>query len=72
MGAQRSSGWPMVSTSLGVLPEQIPEAYQESVRLGVPTQFDRAGRPILTDPAHRKRYARALGMRDNNGGYSDP
>jgi hypothetical protein len=59
-------GWPILSDTLGVHPEQIEEARQESVDLGVPTDFDSRGNPILVDPDHRHEYAKALGYHDRN------
>ncbi len=67
-----AGNWPMKSEALGVHPDQIGEAREQSIKLGVPTEFTKDGRPILTSPKHRKRYAEALGFHDRNGGYSDP
>lgn len=64
--------WPMVSTSMGVSPRQRKEAYEESVKMGVPTRFDEKGRAVFETRGQRKRYAQAMGFRDNDGGYSDP
>jgi len=64
--------WPMHSDALGVHPDQRKEAYEESVKMGVPTRFDDDGCAILTGPGHRKRYAEANGMFDRNGGFGDP
>lgn len=64
--------WPMASEALGVHPDQIGEATAEAVKHGVPTDFDRHGRPIFTSPQHRKRYCEAHGYYDRNGGFSDP
>jgi hypothetical protein len=64
--------WPIHSDAAGVHPSQIAEAKEESRRLGVPTDFDNKGCAVLTDPAHRKRYARAIGLHDRRGGYGDP
>lgn len=81
-GRGRSSGiigtnaggraYPIMSEALAVHPSQREEAIAEAKRLGVPTEFTTRGEPVLTDPGHRKRYARALGFHDRNGGYSDP
>lgn len=65
--------WPMESDALGVNPEQVAEANAHSIAIGVPTEHNPVtGCPILTSPEHRKRYARALGFHDRNGGYGDP
>lgn len=66
-GVGGESGWPMKSDALGVHPNQRQHAYDESVRLGVPTQFDRVGRAILTDMQHRRKFSRALGYHDRDG-----
>lgn len=66
------ASWPMRSDAAGVHPDQAGEAYQHSVSLGVPTQFDqRTGQAIFTDRIHRKRYLAARGFIDRNGGYGD-
>ena len=69
---QRSSTWPMHSDALGVNPSQAQEAYEESIKMGCPTTFDKDGCAVLTSARHRKKYAEANGMRDNNAGYSCP
>lgn len=68
----RSSTWPMVSEGMAVHESQIEEAKEHARKHGVPTDFDRLGRPILTGPMHRKRYAESRGFHDNNAGYGDP
>jgi putative FmdB family regulatory protein len=70
--AHHAGNWPMKSEALGVHPDQIGEAVEQARKLGIPTEFTKDGRPILTSPGHRKRYAEALGFWDKNGGYSDP
>lgn len=66
------AAWPMKSDACGVHPEQIGDAYRQSVSLGVPTQFDqRTGQAIFTDRIHRKRYLAARGFHDRNAGYGD-
>jgi len=67
-----STGWPMHSDALGVNPSQVKEAYEESVRMGVPTQFNSKGQAILESRGHRKAYAEANGMYDRDGGCGDP
>lgn len=72
-GGQLPSCWPMVSDSMMVHPDQIPEAYEHAKSVGVPTDFTKQGQPILRDPAHRREYARRVErMHDRNGGYGDP
>jgi sugar/nucleoside kinase (ribokinase family) len=62
--AQSSAGWPKTSDSMAVHPSQAKEAYEQARKLGVPTEFRPDGRPVLTDPGHQKKLARALGMVD--------
>jgi hypothetical protein len=63
----------MKSDALGVHPDQVEEAYAESVQAGAPTEFDpKTGQAIIRDRHHRKRYAEAMGMYDIDGGYGDP
>lgn len=65
--------WPQHSDAMGVNPEQVKEAMEAAAAMGVPTEFDpRSGCAIFTDRNHRKRYCEAMGVRDRNGGYSDP
>jgi hypothetical protein len=65
--------WPMQSDAMGVHPSQCKDAYEQSVRLGVPTRFDRkTGCAVLESAGHRKRFAEALGYYDRNAGYGDP
>jgi hypothetical protein len=66
-----STSWPMYSDALGVNPDQIDEARAESVRMGVPTDFNKDGQAILESRGHRKKYAEANGMYDRDGGYGD-
>ncbi len=64
-------GWPMESNALALHPDQVPEQARRAREAGVPTDF-KAGRPVLTDRSHRKRYCKFVGVRDNDGGYGDP
>ncbi len=71
-GRNASAGWPLHSDGLAVWPSQVKEAYEHSVKIGVPTNFDpRTGKCILTDRGHRARYLKANGVRDNDGGYRE-
>jgi hypothetical protein len=71
-----SACWPCKIDALGVELEQISEAMAESVRIGVPTEFDpKTGEAILNSPEHYRRYAEANGyfkVGTKGGGYSDP
>lgn len=63
--------WPMHSDFAGVHPNQCQEAYDHSVRNGVPTEFDKTGAAIFTSRKHRKDYLRIAGLYDRNAGYGD-
>ncbi len=70
--AHKPGNWPMKSDAAGVAPSQVQEAYEKSVKDGVPTQFTPDGRAIFTSAGHRKRYCESVGLYDRNGGYRDP
>lgn len=59
-GVTGTAGWPIESDQAGVHPSQRKEAYEESVRLGVPTQFDSKGCAIFTDRQHQKQWLKAM------------
>lgn len=64
--------WPLLSDAAGVNPDQIGQAREYAAKVGVPTEFTRDGRAILTSAEHRKRYCEAHGLFDRNAGPSDP
>lgn len=51
----------VVSDSLAVHPEQIPEAIETAKRLGVPVEFQPNGQPVFDNSSHFRRYAKAHG-----------
>ena len=71
LAAQLPGCWPMVSEACAVHTSQIAEATEIARKKGVPTEYDKIGRPILTDRGHRRAYNKAFGLRDNNGGFGD-
>lgn len=64
--------WPLRSTALGVLPEQVKEAEKAAFDAGVPTRFDGEGRAILTSRSHRSAFVKSQGHCDFDAGYNDP
>lgn len=62
---------PIHSDSLGVHPRQVKKAQESAASKGVPTEFDKKGRPIFTSRLHRKRYCQAYGFFDRDAGYGD-
>ena len=68
----RSNCWPMRgSDALAVHPLDVAEAHADARKKGVATDFDKMGRPIFTDRGHRKKFLKAYGYRDRDGGYGD-
>jgi hypothetical protein len=60
------------SDALAVHPKQIKRAEEDARARGVPTEFEpESGRPQFRDRDHRRRYMKAYGVHDNNGGYGD-
>ena len=59
-----SDNWPIHSVSMGVSKKQVLGEMARAKACGVPTEFDKTGRPILTSPAHKRRYAKTRGMVD--------
>jgi hypothetical protein len=73
-GSFRSApgNWPMKSDAAGVHPSQVKAAWDESVGMGVPTNFDSdTGQAIFESRSHRKAFLKAKGMYDRSGGYGD-
>lgn len=65
--------WPMESTAMGCNPSEVARMEAHSCEAGVPTHFNKeTGDAILTDSAHRRKYAQVCGLHDRNAGYSDP
>jgi hypothetical protein len=70
------SCWPLESEALGVLPDQKEESEQFARDSGIPTEFvvtknGMSCRPKFVSRRHKRDYLKAMGYRDNNGGYSD-
>lgn len=63
--------YPLLSDAAGVHPCQRQDAYEESVDLGVPTEFDGLGRAIFNSREHRRKYCRAKNYHDRDGSYGD-
>lgn len=71
VGQLRCGTWPLKSDAAGVHPAQAKDAYEKSVRDGVPTDFTKDGQAVFTSARHRARYCRSIGLIDRNAGYSD-
>ena len=69
-----AKGWAtgLVSTSLGVHPEQVPEERERLKKLtGHDIEFTRDGNPVLRSRAQRRAVMKAVGMHDKEGGFGD-
>lgn len=71
-GGQQPSTWPMTSNALAVHPTQRQQYSEFASNSGVPTDFDKAGKPIFHSKSHRRRYCNLVGATDFDGGYGDP
>ena len=70
-GGTPLKGWPIVSDAMKVHPKQIAEHAALCKAKGVPTETTEIGQPVFRDRSHRKKYLRAFGYHDRNGGYGD-
>ncbi|QDP55769.1 MAG: hypothetical protein Unbinned2706contig1001_30 [Prokaryotic dsDNA virus sp.] len=61
----------LVSESAACHPSNIPEYRAMAEKKGVPTNYDKWGRPSFTSRGHRAKYLKAFGLNDRNGGYGD-
>ena len=57
---------PIHSLSQGYHPDQIPEAREHLKKLGVPTDIDAGGNPVLTSHSHKAKFQKALKLIDRN------
>jgi hypothetical protein len=60
------------SVGAAVHPDQIPETREFLRKRGIQdTQFSKDGAPVFTSRGHRKAVLRAMGLKDQSGGYGD-
>jgi hypothetical protein len=66
-GGTPCSGWPMESVGAGVHPDNIKEMHEDSVKRGVPTDFNpKTGDAIFNSREHQLKYLKARGMHNND------
>jgi len=70
-GGMRPTCWPMKSHALAVHPSQRDEFAKFDAEHGVPTEYDRMGKPIYRSQKHRKAHCELHGAVDYDGGYGD-
>ena len=63
--------YPKLSKSAAVHKSQVKEAIEEARKRGVPTDYAATGEPVFTSRAHQKRFTKAHGMHNYDGGYGD-
>jgi hypothetical protein len=63
--------WPMTSDALACHPNQVAEFSRRAIELGVPTEYTKSGKPILTSKGHRNAYMNMRQAFDLDAGYSD-
>lgn len=61
---------PVGSMSMGVHSSQIPEAMARDRAMGVPTEYNAKGQPLITSQRHQRDLARANGMVNYDGIFS--
>jgi hypothetical protein len=54
-GGLQPKGWPLVSTAMGVHPDQIPEAQTRAKRHGINVTYGRDGNVTIPDAGERKK-----------------
>lgn len=64
--------YPYASSALGVHPDEVKHRMKFDRDMGVPTEYNSEGDPIMRSAAHRRQFCRAYGVHDRNAGYSDP
>lgn len=68
-GVHLPSGWPMISDSMAVHPDQIPEVLARNKRHGINIEYLPTGQPVLRDAAQKRELMRAEGFFDKGGAY---
>ncbi len=69
---QSPATYPRDSDAAGCNPDQAQEMMNESVKLGIPTEFSKkTGCAKFESRAHEKRYCVAAGLYQRNAGYGD-
>lgn len=69
---QSPEGWPRTSYAAAVPVWKAKEMTEAARAAGVPTEHDKMGKPILTDPTHNKKYMEFRGLTDFDGGFNSP
>ncbi len=68
---QAADPWPLHSTSMGVLPNQVPQFKKWYAERGVQVEYDNRGRLKFENRQHRNRCMALRNMSDADAGYGD-
>jgi hypothetical protein len=69
---RRCNTYPFASYAMGVSLGEVAGMVALDKKLGVPTEYNGEGDPVMRSPSHRKAYVEAHGFFDRNAGFSDP
>ncbi len=69
--ARCTSGYPRLSHAMGVHKTQVDEAKAKDAAMGVPTDYSPDGRPEFRTRGHQKKWLKAHGYVNQDGGYGD-
>lgn len=65
--SRRNSGYPFYSEGASVHPKDRLEAMQAARDAGVPTYYDKQGRPEIRSGRHQRRFLKTLGLHNKDG-----
>lgn len=68
---QRLAKWPLTPDAIAINPVHVPATMEVDKKNGVPTEYTRSGEPIITGPAHYRKYLALHGFHHRNAGYGD-
>jgi hypothetical protein len=66
-GTRPPGNWPRASWAMAVSPKTIAQAEKHDREKGVPTHYDRQGRPVYTSPEHQNAHYALFGCHDKDG-----
>lgn len=68
---KKLASWPLTPESIAINPEHVAGTMEVDRKHGVPTDYTRDGAPIITGPAHYRKYLALHGFHHRNAGYGD-
>lgn len=70
-GVKMGAFKPIHSETLSVHPRQRKKFMEDAVKRGIPTYFDKKGRPVFTSRKHMKDYCQSVGAFNRDACYGD-